>query len=125
MTGLIDLDALKAFVGSDVEMLAELASVYAQVTPQGIEELQKACESGDSEQAAKVAGQLKSRFGAFSAVSLADLASELEYLAEDNRLKEGDELVDSVCQGALDLISELSELTASDSDSDSDGDATL
>lgn len=110
MSQLIDTEALESFVQDDADMLAELSAVYAKVTPEGIKQLKEACESGNSETVGEVAARMERRFGCFAANSLVDLAAELQSLAKADQLAGNDELVDSVCQGALELIDELSSL---------------
>lgn len=111
MTQLIDQQALTAFVGEDQEMLEELTTVYGQVLPSDLEQLNQATETGDCDRAAEIAERFQGRFQCFSATALTGLAEELRSLAEEERLGEADELVSDVCDGALALLDELRELS--------------
>ncbi|MEM7473844.1 MAG: hypothetical protein AAF483_02570 [Planctomycetota bacterium] len=117
MTKLIDRESLNQFIADDQDMLDDLASVYIRLAPDDVRALQDASREADFETTAKLAAQLKSRFSCFSAGNLAGIAEELQTLAEQEHLSDADSLVQSVCDGALELINELSEITGNQTES--------
>lgn len=112
MGKLIDQHSLDAFVGNDTDMLAELTEVFGQVLPTDLQRLGEATESGNAEAMVHLAAKMKERFECFSAPELSALATELQDLASEEQMDGLDELVQSISTGAVDLLSELHDLSA-------------
>lgn len=111
MTALIDSEALQDFVREDQDMLADLASVYTRLLPDGLARMEQAVENEDTVALGEIAQQMKGRFSYFFCPSLVEIAEELESLATKDDMDKSDELLESIRAGAVELVGELAELT--------------
>ena len=114
MTTLIDESALRESVANDREVLVDLAQVFADATPAGLQWLRRATAEGDTESVQNLAKQLQRRFKFFACEGLAEVAEELRQLAADEQLSGADELVQSLAEGTVQLVEELRTLTGED-----------
>jgi HPt (histidine-containing phosphotransfer) domain-containing protein len=83
--------ALKEMSGAD--FMPELIDTFLDDAPHMIDDLRRALTAGDVEAFRRTAHSFKSNCRTFGAMSLADLARELEFIARENRLADvGDKL---------------------------------
>lgn len=111
MNNLINREALAEFVQSDEDMLADLASIFADLMPECIGQMERAVANDDSITLREVAHQAKSRYAYFFCSPLVDIASELEQLASDNELDGTDDMLEQLRTGTIGLVEELASIT--------------
>ena len=111
MNNLINREALAEFVQSDEDMLADLASIFADLMPECIGQMERAVANDDSNTLREVAHQAKSRYAYFFCSPLVDIASELEKLASDNELDGTDDMLEQLRTGTIGLVEELASIT--------------
>lgn len=111
MSNLINREALAEFVQSDEDMLADLASIFAELMPECLGQMDQALASDDPVALREVAHQAKSRYAYFFCSPLVETASKLEKLAADNELGGTDEMLEELRAGTADLVQELASLT--------------
>lgn len=88
------LDEFRAIMGEEAEeAVAELISIFLELSPQRLAALRQAMDGGDGEQLWKVAHALKSSSASLGAMRLSALCSELEDMGRDGRLEEAAEKV--------------------------------
>ena len=111
MNGLINREALADFVQSDEEMLADLASIFADLMPECLRNMERAVEGQDPNTLREFAHQAKSRYAYFFCSPLADAAAELENLASSNELDGTEALIEELRSGTVGLVEELATIT--------------
>jgi two-component system, sensor histidine kinase and response regulator len=81
-----DVDALREWVGDDLELLDEVAGDFAAQVPVWLSGLAEALRAGDAEALRRVAHSLKGAVGNFGAPAVRELAAALEELGKAGRL---------------------------------------
>jgi len=83
--------ALKEMSGAD--FMPELIDTFLDDAPNMMDEMRRALAAGDVETFRRTAHSFKSNCRTFGALGLAELASQLEFIARENRLPDvGDKL---------------------------------
>ncbi len=108
---LIDQEILDGILQGDDELLADLATIFAQHMPDIETRINVAFADGDASGVYENAHQLKSRLGYFGATSLQAIALELETMSRENQLQSCEASIQQLLVGCRDLILELNQLT--------------
>lgn len=104
---IIDQTALELVIQDDHEMLADLASMFVDCLPDMKARLRMSVFDNDAIELRENAHQLKNRLGYFGALSLQQLACELEECGRDNQLEGITELLNNLFSGVESMLSEL------------------
>lgn len=95
----IDLTALEAMIGSDVEeFLAEMAPLFIEDAAPLLTEMQQAAAQDDAETLYRAAHTLKGASASLGMTTLADLCLEVEQLSKSNSLDEIDDKLSVVTE---------------------------
>jgi CheY-like chemotaxis protein/HPt (histidine-containing phosphotransfer) domain-containing protein len=94
----VALQNLSELVGNDEAFLVELIGTYLEDAPAMIDEMDRAIEDGDAPALRMAAHTLKSNSADFGAMTLSNLAKELEYMGREESL-----------DGAADLMPQVRE----------------
>jgi HPt (histidine-containing phosphotransfer) domain-containing protein len=109
--GIIAKSQLESITGDDNELLADLASMFAQLVPDACARIRLGIENRDAQVLESISHQLRSRFSYFGASELQSLAREIETSSRANDL----DGIEIKCQAMIDgidqLIAELRQLT--------------
>jgi HPt (histidine-containing phosphotransfer) domain-containing protein len=93
----IDLDVIQSLkeLGGDDEpsLLAELIELFTSDTPQRLARMLAAVESGDFDEAGRIAHALKSSCGNLGAVAMADLCRTIEHSCREGSVDDVPSLV--------------------------------
>ena len=107
----IDSTALDNMIGGDEELLADLATMFIQFLPDVEGRIRVALENRDAPRVESVFHQLRSRVSYFGAISLQQLAKQIEQQAKAGDLDEIEVACKKMMIGIDELLSELRERT--------------
>ena len=85
---------LKASLSDDGTVVRQLIDLYAKDSPQQLADATAAIEKGDVAALTRAAHSLKSTSASMGAITVSDLARELEQLAKQNNLQQSAILLD-------------------------------
>lgn len=94
------LDSSKGLLstGGDVELLAELVSMFLNIVPDQVEELGDAVGAGDTLRIRRIAHNIKGSAAALGAVRIQQSATLLETCARENDLADATTLIRSIAE---------------------------
>ena len=78
----VDLAALREDLGDDDEMVRDLSRMFANDTPQLMQEIERALEAGDLKTVQRTAHRLKGSIGVFHASEVFAVAHQMETAGE-------------------------------------------
>ncbi len=106
----LDHEVAMARVGSDTELLRELAQLFLEESPRLMGELRAAHEQGDAKQVERAAHGLKGSVANFGAKPAVDAAHQIELLGKAGKLEAVAEVLRSLDLALLALHAELTQL---------------
>jgi HPt (histidine-containing phosphotransfer) domain-containing protein len=106
----LDRDAALGRVGGDLDLLREIAVLFADECPRVLQELRNALANGDAPAIGRAAHGLKGSAANFGAVSAVDAAIRIEQSARAGRIDEVHPLVELLDQTLNTLLAELEQI---------------
>jgi HPt (histidine-containing phosphotransfer) domain-containing protein len=104
---IINKSAALNALGSNQELLVELAAMYSEDAPELLQDLQNAINRGDSRSAHQALHSLRGLTATFYAEPVVELTREMEKLAQAGELVEVEQRVPRLTEGVQQIADEL------------------